>query len=180
MIRCPRDSTLLPGSTVRVLFWDVPTSRPRAFYLSLLIYKCAYHCLNRWVHYIHIHIKKAYINKSDFNSEICAQQQELFLSSHVLIFLYFLVMCWIRWTLQKRVVMLTCSLRYICLVLLCLMMMSWAELMFITQIEEIEALSSIYGEEWCVIDEASRVFCIRISDDTQKPTWTVCLQVYET
>ncbi|XDV23013.1 hypothetical protein PO909_027748 [Leuciscus waleckii] len=45
-----------------------------------------------------------------------------------------------------------------------------------SQIEEIEALSSIYGEEWCVIDEASRVFCIRISDDTQKPTWTVCLQ----
>ncbi|CAM4662162.1 unnamed protein product [Leuciscus chuanchicus] len=49
--------------------------------------------------------------------------------------------------------------------------------MFITQIEEIEALSSIYGEEWCVIDEASRVFCIRISDDTQKATWTVCLQI---
>ncbi|XP_077081964.1 protein IMPACT isoform X1 [Siphateles boraxobius] len=46
-----------------------------------------------------------------------------------------------------------------------------------SQIEEIEALSSIYGEEWCVIDEASRVFCIRISDVTQKPTWTVCLQI---
>ncbi|XP_056304211.1 protein IMPACT [Danio aesculapii] len=45
-----------------------------------------------------------------------------------------------------------------------------------SQIEEIEALSSIYGEEWCVIDEASRVFCIRISD-TQQPKWTVCLQI---
>ncbi|NP_001005595.1 protein IMPACT isoform X1 [Danio rerio] len=45
-----------------------------------------------------------------------------------------------------------------------------------SQIEEIEALSSIYGEEWCVIDEAARVFCIRISE-TQQPKWTVCLQI---
>ncbi|XP_067252942.1 protein IMPACT isoform X1 [Chanodichthys erythropterus] len=46
-----------------------------------------------------------------------------------------------------------------------------------SQIEEIEALSSIYGDEWCVIDEATRVFCIRISDDTHQPKWTVCLQI---
>ncbi|XP_051767328.1 protein IMPACT isoform X2 [Ctenopharyngodon idella] len=46
-----------------------------------------------------------------------------------------------------------------------------------SQIEEIEALSSIYGDEWCVIDEASRIFCIRISDDTHQPKWTVCLQI---
>ncbi|RXN37296.1 IMPACT isoform X1 [Labeo rohita] len=45
------------------------------------------------------------------------------------------------------------------------------------QIEEIEALSSIYADEWCVIDEAARVFCIRVSDDTQQPKWTVCLQI---
>lgn len=56
--------------------------------------------------------------------------------------------------------------------------MSWADVS-LTQIEEIEALSSIYGDEWCVIDEASRVFCIRISDDTHQPKWTVCLQVYD-
>ncbi|XP_053094212.1 protein IMPACT isoform X2 [Pangasianodon hypophthalmus] len=45
------------------------------------------------------------------------------------------------------------------------------------QVEEIEALSSIYGEEWCVIDEASRVFCIKISDDISEPRCSVCLQV---
>ncbi|XP_051550696.1 protein IMPACT-B-like [Myxocyprinus asiaticus] len=46
-----------------------------------------------------------------------------------------------------------------------------------SQIEEIEALSSIYGDEWCVIDEAARIFCIKVSDDTQQPKWTVCLQI---
>ncbi|XP_036378512.1 protein IMPACT isoform X1 [Megalops cyprinoides] len=45
------------------------------------------------------------------------------------------------------------------------------------QIDEIEALSSIYGDEWCVIDEASRIFCIKISDDIEQPKWTVCLQI---
>ncbi|XP_026103760.1 protein IMPACT isoform X3 [Carassius auratus] len=45
------------------------------------------------------------------------------------------------------------------------------------QMEEIEALSSIYGDEWCVIDEAARVFCIRVSDDSQRPTLTLCLQI---
>ncbi|XP_041102059.1 protein IMPACT isoform X2 [Polyodon spathula] len=45
------------------------------------------------------------------------------------------------------------------------------------QIDEIEALSSIYGDEWCVIDEASRIFCIQISDDLDQPKWTLCLQV---
>ncbi|XP_054459122.1 protein IMPACT [Anoplopoma fimbria] len=45
------------------------------------------------------------------------------------------------------------------------------------QIEEVEALSSIYGDEWCVIDEASRIFCIKISDDLEEPTLTACLQI---
>ncbi|XP_038622623.1 protein IMPACT [Tachyglossus aculeatus] len=45
------------------------------------------------------------------------------------------------------------------------------------QIDEIEALSSIYGDEWCVIDEAARIFCIRISDHLDHPKWTLCLQV---
>ncbi|XP_037530972.1 protein IMPACT [Nematolebias whitei] len=45
------------------------------------------------------------------------------------------------------------------------------------QIEEVEALSSIYGDEWCVIDEASRIFCIKISSDTEEPKLTACLQV---
>ncbi|XP_020824366.1 protein IMPACT [Phascolarctos cinereus] len=45
------------------------------------------------------------------------------------------------------------------------------------QIDEIEALSSIYGDEWCVIDEATRIFCIKISDNLEKPKWTLCLQV---
>lgn len=34
-------------------------------------------------------------------------------SSAVMCWFFFLVMCWTRWTHQKRVVMLTCSLRYI-------------------------------------------------------------------
>ncbi|XP_078024629.1 protein IMPACT isoform X3 [Epinephelus lanceolatus] len=45
------------------------------------------------------------------------------------------------------------------------------------QIEEVEALSSIYGDEWCVIDEASRIFCIKISDDLDEPKLTACLQI---
>ncbi|XP_056894797.1 protein IMPACT isoform X3 [Takifugu flavidus] len=45
------------------------------------------------------------------------------------------------------------------------------------QIEEIEALSSIYGEEWCVIDEAARIFCIRICNGLEKPKLTACLQI---
>ncbi|XP_070688484.1 protein IMPACT [Pempheris klunzingeri] len=44
------------------------------------------------------------------------------------------------------------------------------------QIEEVEALSSIYGDEWCVIDEASRIFCIKISSDLE-PKLTACLQI---
>uniref|UniRef100_A0A3Q3CUC9 Impact RWD domain protein n=1 Tax=Haplochromis burtoni TaxID=8153 RepID=A0A3Q3CUC9_HAPBU len=45
------------------------------------------------------------------------------------------------------------------------------------QIEEVEALSSIYGDEWCVIDEASRIFCIKISADLEEPKLTACLQI---
>ncbi|TKS75049.1 Protein IMPACT-B [Collichthys lucidus] len=45
------------------------------------------------------------------------------------------------------------------------------------QIEEVEALSSIYGDEWCVIDEASRIFCIKISNDSEESKLTACLQI---
>ncbi|XP_067369219.1 protein IMPACT isoform X2 [Channa argus] len=45
------------------------------------------------------------------------------------------------------------------------------------QIEEVEALSSIYGDDWCVIDEASRIFCIKISNDIKEPKLTACLQI---
>uniref|UniRef100_A0A3B3UQH9 Impact RWD domain protein n=1 Tax=Poecilia latipinna TaxID=48699 RepID=A0A3B3UQH9_9TELE len=45
------------------------------------------------------------------------------------------------------------------------------------KIEEVEALSSIYGDEWCVIDEASRIFCIKISSDAEKQKLTACLQI---
>lgn len=47
----------------------------------------------------------------------------------------------------------------------------------VCQIEEVEALSSIYGDEWCVIDEASRIFCIKISNDLEESKLTACLQV---
>uniref|UniRef100_A0A3Q3JQF8 RWD domain-containing protein n=1 Tax=Monopterus albus TaxID=43700 RepID=A0A3Q3JQF8_MONAL len=46
-----------------------------------------------------------------------------------------------------------------------------------TSIEEVEALASIYGDEWCVIDEASRIFCIKISSDLEEPKRTACLQI---
>ncbi|KAF7659109.1 hypothetical protein LDENG_00003170 [Lucifuga dentata] len=45
------------------------------------------------------------------------------------------------------------------------------------QIEEVEALSSIYGDEWCVIDESSRIFCIKISNDLDELKLTACLQI---
>ncbi|XP_015276227.1 PREDICTED: protein IMPACT, partial [Gekko japonicus] len=45
------------------------------------------------------------------------------------------------------------------------------------QTEEIEALSAIYGDEWCAIDEDEKVFCIKISDCLEHPKWTLCLQV---
>ncbi|XP_034556250.1 protein IMPACT [Notolabrus celidotus] len=45
------------------------------------------------------------------------------------------------------------------------------------QIEEVEALSAIYGDEWCVIDEASRIFCIKISNGLDEPKLTACLQI---
>ncbi|XP_044280163.1 protein IMPACT isoform X1 [Varanus komodoensis] len=45
------------------------------------------------------------------------------------------------------------------------------------QREEIEALSSIYGDEWCAVDEDEKIFCIKISDCLEQPKWTLCLQV---
>ncbi|XP_036989989.2 protein IMPACT isoform X3 [Artibeus jamaicensis] len=38
-------------------------------------------------------------------------------------------------------------------------------------------MAAIYGEEWCVIDDCAKIFCIRISDDIDNPKWTLCLQV---
>ncbi|XP_054046540.1 protein IMPACT isoform X6 [Rissa tridactyla] len=45
------------------------------------------------------------------------------------------------------------------------------------QIDEIEALSSIYGEDWCVVDEDEKIYCIKINDCLDQPKWTLCLQV---
>ncbi|XP_074998044.1 protein IMPACT isoform X2 [Calonectris borealis] len=45
------------------------------------------------------------------------------------------------------------------------------------QIDEIEALSSIYGEDWCVVDEDEKIYCIKINDCLDHPKWTLCLQV---
>ncbi|XP_035033105.1 protein IMPACT [Hippoglossus stenolepis] len=46
-----------------------------------------------------------------------------------------------------------------------------------SQLEEVEAMSSIYGDEWCVIDEVSRIFCIKISNDLEELKLTACLQI---
>ncbi|XP_058034340.1 protein IMPACT isoform X1 [Ahaetulla prasina] len=45
------------------------------------------------------------------------------------------------------------------------------------QTEEIEALSAIYGDEWCTVDEDEKIFCIKISDCSAQPNWTLNLQV---
>ncbi|XP_064026514.1 protein IMPACT isoform X3 [Pogoniulus pusillus] len=45
------------------------------------------------------------------------------------------------------------------------------------QIDEIEALSSIYGEDWCVVDEDEKIYCIKIGDCLDQPKWSLCLQV---
>ncbi|XP_030301164.1 protein IMPACT isoform X2 [Calypte anna] len=45
------------------------------------------------------------------------------------------------------------------------------------QTDEIEALSSIYGDDWCVLDEDEKIYCIKISDCLDQPKWTLCLQV---
>ncbi|XP_070798437.1 protein IMPACT isoform X1 [Pituophis catenifer annectens] len=45
------------------------------------------------------------------------------------------------------------------------------------QTEEIEALSAIYGDEWCTVDEDEKIFCIKISDCSAQPKWTLNLQV---
>ncbi|XP_063155272.1 protein IMPACT isoform X2 [Candoia aspera] len=45
------------------------------------------------------------------------------------------------------------------------------------QTEEIEVLSAIYGDEWCTVDEDEKIFCIKISDCSAQPKWTLNLQV---
>ncbi|XP_025076162.1 protein IMPACT-like isoform X2 [Pomacea canaliculata] len=44
--------------------------------------------------------------------------------------------------------------------------------------DEVEALSAIYGDEWCVIDEEAHIFCIRVSDQTQNGKWTLSIQIH--
>ncbi|KAM9632506.1 protein IMPACT isoform 2-T2 [Trichechus inunguis] len=45
------------------------------------------------------------------------------------------------------------------------------------QNEEIEAMAAIYGDEWCVVDDCAKIFCIRVNDTAKNPKWTLCLQV---
>ncbi|XP_004465194.1 protein IMPACT isoform X2 [Dasypus novemcinctus] len=45
------------------------------------------------------------------------------------------------------------------------------------QNEEIEAMAAIYGEEWTVVDDSAKVFCVRIDDNKEDPKWTLNLQV---
>uniref|UniRef100_A0A8C6ZTN9 Impact RWD domain protein n=1 Tax=Nothoprocta perdicaria TaxID=30464 RepID=A0A8C6ZTN9_NOTPE len=47
-------------------------------------------------------------------------------------------------------------------------------------LDEIEALSSIYGDDWCVVDEDEKVYCIKISDCLEQPKWTLCLTEHVT
>ncbi|XP_072169770.1 protein IMPACT-A-like [Diadema setosum] len=43
------------------------------------------------------------------------------------------------------------------------------------QVDEIEAMSAIYGDDWCVVDEVSRIYCIAVSDEAR--AHKICLQV---
>lgn len=47
-----------------------------------------------------------------------------------------------------------------------------------SQRDEIEALSAIYGDEWCVVDDEHKIYCIEVTDGQEKPIWTVCIQVH--
>ena len=40
-----------------------------------------------------------------------------------------------------------------------------------------EALTSIYGKEWCVVDEASRVYCIDVEGGEETPRLKIALRV---
>lgn len=46
------------------------------------------------------------------------------------------------------------------------------------QRDEVEALSSIYGDEWCVVDACHQIYCIQVNDGQDRPMWIVCLQVH--
>ena len=44
--------------------------------------------------------------------------------------------------------------------------------------DEIEALTAIYGDEWCVVDESNRIYCIAVSNQEEKQlNLKICLQV---
>lgn len=49
--------------------------------------------------------------------------------------------------------------------------------LFALKQDEVEALSSIYGDEWCVVDEEHRIYCIQVDDGQDPPQWTVNIQV---
>ncbi|XP_060586891.1 protein IMPACT-like [Ruditapes philippinarum] len=46
------------------------------------------------------------------------------------------------------------------------------------QRDEIEALSAIYGDEWCIVDEEHKIYCIEVTDGQTKPVWKICIQVH--
>ncbi|CAL1536509.1 unnamed protein product [Lymnaea stagnalis] len=46
------------------------------------------------------------------------------------------------------------------------------------QADEIQALSSIYGEDWCVLDSSTHRYAVRITDSAETPKWKVTLQVH--
>ena len=48
---------------------------------------------------------------------------------------------------------------------------------FFYQADEIEALSSIYGDEWCIVDDEHRIYCIQVNDGQEKPVWSLSFQV---
>ncbi|CAI9737847.1 protein IMPACT isoform X1 [Octopus vulgaris] len=45
------------------------------------------------------------------------------------------------------------------------------------QVDEIEALTAIYGDDWRVVNSTSRIYSIQITDGQDDPKWKLGLQV---
>ena len=56
-------------------------------------------------------------------------------------------------------------------------MIYWEEPVLLLQADEVEALASIYEDEWRVVDAARRVYCIDIADGKSPPESVLNLQV---
>ena len=50
-------------------------------------------------------------------------------------------------------------------------------IIFVFQADEVEALSVIYGDEWCVLDPAMREYCIKVKNEDLNIALTVHITI---